>query len=52
MSLLGVKRTTSGGKLHLCLRRSDLLKILRPTRVEKRAGVNTGVNPMAENHKN
>jgi hypothetical protein len=32
---LGVERTTFGGKLHLCLRRSDLLKISRRYRLAK-----------------
>ena len=31
----GVERTTFGGKLRLCLRRSDLLKISRPVWSEK-----------------
>ena len=33
--LSGVERTTFGGKLHLCLRLSDLLKISRPVWDEK-----------------
>jgi hypothetical protein len=33
--LLGVERTTIGGELHLRLRHSDFLKILRPEQSQK-----------------